>query len=255
MSSWPVTFYPRPLIWTATYLSNYFFFSEITGLFDGLFIRLFRSLDQNVYGKNKICSIKSCSWPWPTLLRRSGERLKTFRSSSYYSVRQHKYHFVKKMAQWNCSHMPIHRPALTKCIACRSLNEYFGLVFFFNFVNNLLFFLDVLPQFKTNRSLIVEIVPFWPMQLQSDLHLWPLWPWLSLSLTLTLQHPGRVSYILKHTCHLEKNVRVKMSCWWAYPICIENNSVLHRLWLLHNVSFCHLDLQKSLHFAQFFLCD
>ena len=36
-------------------------FSEITGLFDGLFIRLFRSLDQNVYGKNKICSIKSCS--------------------------------------------------------------------------------------------------------------------------------------------------------------------------------------------------
>ena len=66
-----------------TYLN--IFFSEITGLFDGLFIRLFRSLDQNVYGKNKICSIISCySWPWPilTLLRRSGERLRTFRSSS-----------------------------------------------------------------------------------------------------------------------------------------------------------------------------
>ena len=42
-----------------TYLN--IFFSEITGLFDGLFIRLFRSLDQNVYGKNKICSIISCS--------------------------------------------------------------------------------------------------------------------------------------------------------------------------------------------------
>ena len=86
MSSWPVTFYPRPLIWTATYLWYLnIFFSEITGLFDGLFIRLFRSLDQNVYGKNKICSIISCSWPWPilTLLRRSGERLRTFRSSSF----------------------------------------------------------------------------------------------------------------------------------------------------------------------------
>ena len=34
-----------------TYLN--IFFSEITGLFDGLFIRLLRSLDQNVYGKNK----------------------------------------------------------------------------------------------------------------------------------------------------------------------------------------------------------
>ena len=34
-----------------TYLN--IFFSEITGLFDGLFIRLFRSLDQNVYGKTK----------------------------------------------------------------------------------------------------------------------------------------------------------------------------------------------------------
>ena len=89
MSSWPVTFYPRPLIWTATYLSN-FFFSEITGLFDGLFIRLFRSLDQNVYGKNKICSIKSCSWPWPilTLLRRSGERLRTFRSSCLFYLQK-----------------------------------------------------------------------------------------------------------------------------------------------------------------------
>ena len=42
-----------------TYLN--IFFSEITGLFDGLFIRLFRSLDQNVYGKNKIYSIISCS--------------------------------------------------------------------------------------------------------------------------------------------------------------------------------------------------
>ena len=68
-----------------TYLN--IFFSEITRLFDGLFIRLFRSLDQNVYGKNKICSIISCSWPWPilTLLRRSGERLRTFRSSSFFS--------------------------------------------------------------------------------------------------------------------------------------------------------------------------
>ena len=111
-------------------------------------------------------------------------------------------------------------------------------------------FLTVLPHFKTNRSLIVEILPFWPMPLQSDLHLWPLWPWLSLSLTLTLQHPGCVSYILQQTWHLEKNVRVKMSCWWAYPICIENSSVLHRLWLLHNVSFCYLDKQKSLNFAQ-----
>ena len=38
-----------------------------------------------IYGKTKICSIISCSWPWPfvTLLRRSGERLRTFRSSSY----------------------------------------------------------------------------------------------------------------------------------------------------------------------------
>ena len=62
-----------------------YFFSEITGLFDGLFIRLLRSLDQNVYGKNKICSIIGCSWPWPifTLSRRSGEHLRTFRSSSF----------------------------------------------------------------------------------------------------------------------------------------------------------------------------
>ena len=67
-----------------TYLN--IFFSEITGLFDGLFIRLLRSLDQNVYGKNKICSIISCRWPWPilTLLWRSGERLRTFRSSSFW---------------------------------------------------------------------------------------------------------------------------------------------------------------------------
>ena len=63
-------------------------FSEITWLFDGLFIRLFKSLDQNVCNphiwQNKICSIICCSWPWPilTLLRRSGERLRTFRSSS-----------------------------------------------------------------------------------------------------------------------------------------------------------------------------
>ena len=59
-------------------------FSEITGLFDWLF----KSLDQNVCNPhiwwNIICSIISCSWPWPilTLLRRSGERLRTFRSSS-----------------------------------------------------------------------------------------------------------------------------------------------------------------------------
>ena len=65
-------------------------FSEITGLFDWLFIRLFKSLDQNVCNphiwENKICSIKSCSSPWPilTLLRRSGERLRTFRYSSFY---------------------------------------------------------------------------------------------------------------------------------------------------------------------------
>ena len=64
-------------------------FSEITGLFDGLFIRLFKSLDQNVCNAhiwwNKICSIISCSWPWPilTLSRRSGECLRTFRSSSF----------------------------------------------------------------------------------------------------------------------------------------------------------------------------
>ena len=69
-----------------TYLS--ICFSKITGLFDGLFIKLFKSLHQNVCSPhiwyNKICSIISCSWPWPilTLLRRSGERLRTFRSSS-----------------------------------------------------------------------------------------------------------------------------------------------------------------------------
>ena len=63
------------------------FFSEITGLFDRL-IRLFRSLDQNGCSpniwENKICFIISCSWPWPiwTLLKRSGERFRTFRSSS-----------------------------------------------------------------------------------------------------------------------------------------------------------------------------
>ena len=62
-------------------------FSEITGLFDGLIIRLFKSLDQNVcnpHGKTKFVPLLSCSLPWPilTLLRRSGERLRTFRSSS-----------------------------------------------------------------------------------------------------------------------------------------------------------------------------
>ena len=36
----PVTFYLMPLIWTATYLSNIGFL-EITGLFDGVSIRLF----------------------------------------------------------------------------------------------------------------------------------------------------------------------------------------------------------------------
>ena len=37
-------------------------------------------------GKNKICSIISCSWPWPilTLLRRSAERLRTSRPSNCY---------------------------------------------------------------------------------------------------------------------------------------------------------------------------
>ena len=40
MSSWPVTFYPMPLIWTATTYIN-IGFSDITGLFDGVFIRLF----------------------------------------------------------------------------------------------------------------------------------------------------------------------------------------------------------------------
>ena len=88
MSSWPVIFYPRPLIWTATHLTYLNIVPEITGLFDELFIRLCRSLDQNGCNPhiwlNKICSIISCSWPWPilTLLRRSGERLRTFRSSS-----------------------------------------------------------------------------------------------------------------------------------------------------------------------------
>ena len=53
----PVNFYPKPLILTATQLYLNIFFSEITGLFDGLFIRVFRSLDQNgcnpIYGKLK----------------------------------------------------------------------------------------------------------------------------------------------------------------------------------------------------------
>ena len=46
MSSRSVTFYPRPLICTVTYLSKQLF-SEIIGPFEGVLIRLFRSLDQN----------------------------------------------------------------------------------------------------------------------------------------------------------------------------------------------------------------
>ena len=86
LSSWPATFYPRPLIWKATDLSKHLFW-EIIGLFVGLFIRLFRSLDQNGCNHNiwlnKICFIISCSWPLPilTLLRRSGGCLRTFRFS------------------------------------------------------------------------------------------------------------------------------------------------------------------------------
>ena len=39
-----------------------------------------------IYVKTKICFIISCSWPWPilTFLRRSGEGLRTFRSSSWF---------------------------------------------------------------------------------------------------------------------------------------------------------------------------
>ena len=64
MSSWPVTFYPMPLIWTATCHQN--------------------GCNPHIW-LNKIYFIISCIWPWPilTLLKRSGERLRTFRSSSY----------------------------------------------------------------------------------------------------------------------------------------------------------------------------
>ena len=89
MSSWPVTFNPRPLIWTTTYLSKHLFLRNHWAVI------LFRLLDQNGCNPhiwyNKICFIISCSWPWPVLelLRRSGERLRTFRSSSlniYFSI-------------------------------------------------------------------------------------------------------------------------------------------------------------------------
>ena len=85
MSSWPVTFYPRPRIWIALYLSKHLY-SEITGLFDGVFIKLFRSLNQNGRSPHKTKYVhyirRSWSWPFLTLLRRSGERFRTVRSSS-----------------------------------------------------------------------------------------------------------------------------------------------------------------------------
>ena len=64
MSSWPVTFYPMPLIWTAICHQN--------------------GCNPHIW-LNKIYFIISCIWPWPilTLLKRSGERLRTFRSSSF----------------------------------------------------------------------------------------------------------------------------------------------------------------------------
>ena len=77
----------KPLIWTATHLSKHLFLRNHWAVW------LFRSLDQNGCNphiwENKICSIISCSWPWPilTLLRRSGERLMTFRSSSFILLR------------------------------------------------------------------------------------------------------------------------------------------------------------------------
>ena len=59
-----------------TYLN--IFFAEITGLFDGLFIRLFRSLDQNGFNLH-VVDLETIL----ALLRRSGERLRTFKSSSF----------------------------------------------------------------------------------------------------------------------------------------------------------------------------
>ena len=72
-------------------------FSEITGLFDGLFIGLFKVTWQKwllppYMVKQEMFYYKLC-WPWPilTLLMRSGERLRTFRSSSLMScVMKHK---------------------------------------------------------------------------------------------------------------------------------------------------------------------
>ena len=74
------------------------------------------------------------------------------------------------------------------------INEYFGLVFFQILSIILWFSLTILPQFKTNRSLIVEFVPFWPIILQNYLDLYDLD--IFLLLPLTLQNTGCNSFIL-----------------------------------------------------------
>ena len=88
MSSWPVTFYPRPLIPSATYLSKHLFLRNHWAVWWSIHWIVLGHLTKMdataIYGKTKYLFIISCSWPWPilTLLRRSGERLRTFRSSS-----------------------------------------------------------------------------------------------------------------------------------------------------------------------------
>ena len=85
--SWPVTFYPRPLIWTATHLSKHLFLRNhwaVWWIIHYIVLVTWPKCLQSPYMVKQIGSIISCSWLWPilTLLRRSGERLRTFRSSS-----------------------------------------------------------------------------------------------------------------------------------------------------------------------------
>ena len=58
MTSWPVTFYPRPLIWTSTHLSQ----KSMDCLMDYSFDCLGHLTKLDHIWENKTCFIISCSW-------------------------------------------------------------------------------------------------------------------------------------------------------------------------------------------------
>ena len=110
--SWPVTFYPMPLIWTATHPSKHLFLRNhwaVWWIIHYIVLVNWPKCLQSPYMVRQIGSIISCSWLWPilTLLRRSGERLRTFRPSSWIYTQSWPLRLGLKVRYWNCADVSI----------------------------------------------------------------------------------------------------------------------------------------------------